>query len=100
MDALAQMMREKEDRELEYLLANKELFDQIESLKEIIRQEIMARKAGDETSKLKITYRKGAVRWNTSWLDGYSLDHPEILKYRKVSEPSVGFSLKSDGMSE
>ncbi len=97
MTYLGYMMHEKELKEEQFLLDNKDFFQEIEDRKEEIRKEILARKTNADSRTLKVTYRKGAVRWDTKWLDGYSLDHPEINKYRKQGEPSVSFSLKPDG---
>jgi len=100
MEYLGYMMHEKEEMEMAFLQEHKEFFDEIEERKEQIRKEILAREANADSRTLKVTYRKGAIRWDTKWLDGYSLDHPEILKYKKQGEPSVGFSLKPDGYIE
>lgn len=100
MEYLGYMIHEKEQKELAFQEENREFFDEIEERKEQIRKEILARKVGADCRTLKVTYRKGAVRWDTKWLDGYSTAHPEILKYRRVGEPSVGFTLKPDGMGD
>lgn len=98
MENLGIMMHKKEMKEQAFLAENKQLFDDIEERKEQIRKEILARKTNADSPTLKITYRKGAIRWKTDWLEGYSIDHPDILKYRRQGEPSVSFSLKSEGM--
>jgi hypothetical protein len=100
LEYLGFMIHEKEMKEQAFLEENKELFDEIEQRKDQIRKEILARGEGADSRTLKATYRKGAVRWDTKWLDGYSTAHPEILKYRKQGEPSVSFSLKPEGMGE
>ena len=100
MEYLGYMMHEKEQKELAFQAENKEFFDEIEERKDQIRKEILTRQVGAECRTLKVSYRKGAVRWDTKWLDGYSTAHPEILKYRKQGEPSVGFSLRVEGLGD
>lgn len=38
---------------------------------------------------LHAIFSKGRVSWNNDALAGYAEAHPEILKYRKIGEPTV-----------
>lgn len=40
-------------------------------------------------SRAKAVFTKGRVTWNTDALDGYVVDHPELLAFRKPGKPSV-----------
>ena len=87
---------EYEDRQLQFDLENRELVAKIADLKDEIKAEILERKESVEADVMKVQYRKGAVKWDTKWLEGYSIDHPEILKYKTAQKPTVAFVLKDD----
>ena len=96
MDELGRAMYEMENKQLEFDYSVRELSQKIDDLKDEIRPEILVREESVEADVMKVQYRKGAVKWDTKWLDGYSVDHPEIEKYRRVGQPTVAFVLRSD----
>ena len=98
MDVLGQMIHEKECKEFQFQMENKELFEKIEYLKDVVKREILKRGTGHDSFKLKCSYRRGAIRWDNKALDSYGVDHPEIMKFRKQGEPTVGFSVRSEGL--
>lgn len=100
MDKLGEMMHEKDEIEKAYVQKNKAFFEEIEQRKDEIRKEILYRKVGEESRNLKVSYCKGAIRWDTKALEDYGLEHPEIMQYRKRGQAYCGFSTKSEGMSD
>jgi len=98
MDELGKAMRKYEDAQLQFDLENRELVETIATLKDAIRPAILKGKETVKSQCLEARYRKGAVKWNTSWIDGFAIEHPEyeLGKYRKVGEPTVAFVLRSD----
>ncbi len=44
-------------------------------------------------------YMKGRVTWDNDGIDKYAQSHPEVLKYRKVGQPSVALHARSQGPS-
>jgi len=98
MDVLGQKLHEKECLEFKFEQDNKALFDEIEEEKKVIREEILKRGTGFDSFKLKCSYRRGAIRWDSKALDSYGVDHPEIMKFRKQAEPTVSFSVRSEGL--
>ena len=40
--------------------------------------------------------RRGSTRWDTKFLEGYVLNHPELLKYKLEGKPTVAFKLKDE----
>ena len=100
MDELGKAMHEYEERQLAFDLKNRDLTEKIAGLKEDLKKIFLARKEGLKSQCLEVRYRKGAVKWETKWLDGYSLDHPEITKFRKVGEPTVAFVARNEGWAD
>ena len=90
-DELGQLMHEMEEKQLQFDMQTKDLNESIDKLKEELKEVFLQRKESMTSERLLVTYRKGAVKWETKWLEGYSLDHPEILKYRKMGNPTVAF---------
>ena len=66
MDQCGQKMFEFDRKELEFQRKTKALADEIAAMKETIKAEILKRGAGLDSWKLKVSYRKGAVRWDST----------------------------------
>ena len=96
MDELGRLMHELEQRQLEFDFENRELEHKIAELKDQLKPVFMEKKESMKSECLEIRYRKGAVKWSTHWLDGYSVDHPEILHFRKEGTPTIAFVLRED----
>ena len=94
MNKLGRDIHLLEDLQLQFDYEHKDLIEEIEDLKNDLKPEILARKESVESDVMKAQYRKGAEKWETKWLEGYSIDHPEILKYKTVGKPTVAFSVK------
>ena len=47
-----------------------------------------------DSEHLQAVYCNGRVSWDTRALDGYAKAHPELLPFRKESEPSVRIGKK------
>lgn len=97
MDQLGRMIYQLEMNQREFEEKNNELINGIDELKTELKEFFLERKESLTSQCLIATYRKGAVKWDTKWLDGYSIDHPEILKYRKVAPPTVAFRIVEEG---
>ena len=97
MDQLGRMIYQLEMNQREFDEKNHDLIYGIDDLKNELKEFFLERKESMNSQCLSVTYRKGAVKWDTKWLDGYSIDHPEILKYRKVASPTVAFKIIEDG---
>lgn len=96
MDELGKLMHEMEEALLDFDFQHQDQVERIDALKAELKPEILALKESVMSECLKAQYRKGAVKWETKWLDGYSLDHPEILKFRTEGKPTVAFVLRED----
>lgn len=96
MDELGRAMHELEERQLEFDHQNRDLEHRIAELKDELKPVFMEKKESMKSQCLEVRYRKGAVKWATNWLDGYSIDHPEILHFRKEGAPTVAFVLRED----
>ena len=44
-------------------------------------------------SLYQAVYTRGRVSWDTSGMNEYARDHPDVLKFRKESQPSVTLRL-------
>lgn len=100
MDELGKLIHGMEKEQLLFDMKFRNVTERIAELKDELKQEFLARKKGLKSQCLEVRYRKGAVKWETKWLDGYSLDHPEIAKFRKVGEPTVAFVTRNEGWAD
>lgn len=96
MDELGKLMHGMDEEQLKFDAKFRKVTERIGELKDELKDEILSRKETVESECLKAQYRKGAVKWQTNWLEGYSLDHPEIMKFRSEGKPTVAFSLRED----
>lgn len=96
MQLLAQLMYGLEQAQLSFDFEHRVETEKIKALKAELKEEVLKAKETLKSEGLEVQYRKGAVKWQTSWLDGYSIDHPEIVKYRSEGKPTVAFVLRED----
>ena len=98
MIILSRLLKEMKLKEAEFEKENRDLAERIENLKTEVKEEILKRQDTVRIPLLTATYRKGAVKWDTKWLDGFAIEHPEyqLGRYRKVGDPTVAFSLPKE----
>lgn len=96
MEVLGKALREKKQKEEDFALQLQELNDTIEELKSRLRPVFLASKESAANEWLVVSYRKGAVRWDTAGLRKYAKDHPEIKVFQTTAEPTVAFSLPKE----
>ena len=94
MNELGQLMFEKEQAEIEFLEEHKAQFDKVEALREEIKAEILKRQVSMDSEKLIVTWRKGAVRWDTLKLKEKVKEYPWLKDYQKMGDPTVSFKLR------
>lgn len=63
--------------------------DEADALLEEIKAEALTAGVTIKGTRLMIVWAKGRSSWDGKLLDGYAMDHPEILQARKVGEPIV-----------
>ena len=100
MDELGRAMHELEERQMMFSMQNQDLNHKIEDLKEELRPVFLAMQTGKKSQCLEVRYRKAAVKWKTNWLEGYSIDHPELRKYRSEGEPTIAFIVRDEGWED
>ena len=93
MEALGRMLQLKKQKEAEFELQTKELNDTIEELKNKLRPIFLRTQESAQSEWLVVSYRKGAVRWDSAGLKAYAKTHPELKVYQKTGEPTIAFSL-------
>lgn len=98
MKILSSLLKTLKLKEAEFEKQNHDLVKDIENLKAELKEEILKRQESVKTEVLNISYRNGSVKWDTKWLDGFAIEHPEFKlgKYRKVSDPTVAFYLPKE----
>lgn len=98
MKILSTLLRTLKFKEAEFEKQNHDLVEDIENLKAELKEEILKREESVKTEVLTITYRNGSVKWDTKWLDGFAIEHPEyrLGRYRKVGDPTVAFYLPKE----
>ena len=102
MDRLGQLMYDWEESFRKLEDEHRAELDEIEKLKDILGKEIMLDKASDTSEKLEIKYSKGRVTWNTKWIEGFAMGHPEynLEQYKSIGKPYVSFRLREDGLND
>lgn len=98
MNKLSSLLKTLKYRQAEFDYQNRDLVEDIENLKAELKQEVLKREESVRTEFLNVSYRSGSVKWDTKWLDGFAIEHPEyrLGRYRKVGEPTVAFYLPKD----
>jgi hypothetical protein len=98
MNRLSSLLKTLKFKEAEFEDQNQALMEDIENLKAELKEVILDRQESVKTDYLHISYRSGSVKWDTKWLDGFAIEHPEyrLGRYRKVGEPTVAFYLPKD----
>lgn len=100
MDQLGDVMHSYDEAYDKFVAEHQEESAQIESLKKIVREEILARQVGWKSMKLDCSWRKGATRWDGDKLKAYEKQYPFLKECKKVGEPTVGFRLREEGLME
>lgn len=93
LNQLGELMKLKQERQTEFDLKNQDLDENINGLKAELKTFFLERKESEKTDLLEVSYRKGAVRWDSKGLKEYSKVHPEIKAYQVVGEPTIAFTL-------
>lgn len=62
-------------------------------LEKLIKEMVSARGETVRGTHLQAVFSKGRQSWDNDALDKYSESHPEILKFRKIGDPSVSIRL-------
>lgn len=98
MKILSSLLKTLKLKEAEFENQISDLTEDIENLKAELKQEILNRQESVRTNFLTVSYRKGAVKWDTKWLDGFAIEHPEykLGRYRKIGDPTVAFCLPKE----
>ena len=98
MNQLSNLLATLKMKEAEFEKQTCDLVEEINGLKSELKNEILSRGKSVVTDNLVGSYRKGAVKWDTSWLDGFAIDHPEyhLGQYRKIGDPTVAFSFPKE----
>lgn len=94
IDTLGQLMYDMQELEQMFQEAHEAEYKAIDALKQEIRTEVIDLGQTVETLKCKVEFRRGSTRWDTKFLEGYVLNHPELNRYRLEGRPTVAFKLK------
>lgn len=76
-------------KEIEEEFASDPIIQQIELLEKEVREDTLSLGQTVRGHYYMVTYNKGRTSWDDSALDAYSIDHPEILRFRTVGKPSA-----------
>lgn len=96
IDELGQKMFDIKQLEDKFQQEHEAEYKAIADLKEEIKTEVISLGRTMETLKLKVEFRRGSTRWDTKFLEGYVLNHPELMKYRLEGRPTIAFKLKDE----
>lgn len=96
IDELGQKMFDIRQLEEKFEKEHEAEYKAIADLKEEIKAEVVSLGRTMETLKLKVEFRRGSTRWDTKFLEGYVLNHPELMKYKLEGKPQVAFKLKDE----
>jgi hypothetical protein len=63
--------------------------ERITALTDEIKREVLDHGTSVKGAHLQAVYSRGRVTWDTKGLDRYTVEHPEVLRFRKQGEPVV-----------
>ena len=61
----------------------------IDNLQDVIKTEIIKYGQSVKGDHLQGVFVKGRVSWNDKGLEGFALEHPELMKLREVKDPTA-----------
>lgn len=96
IDELGQRMFNMKLKQERFDQENSAEIKAINALRKEIGDEVISLGRTMETMKLKVEFRRGSTRWDTKFLEGYVLNHPELLRYKLEGKPTVAFKLKDE----
>ena len=75
--------------EEEFAYQTQAVDENIKLLEDEIREAVIEHGESVKGSAFHAVYMKGRVSWDGKFLDGYAVDHPELLHWRKEGNPTV-----------
>lgn len=96
LDTLGQMMWDWKQMQEAFEAEHADLLKSIADLREEVKADVLQLGHTAETLKLRAELRHGAARWDTRFLEGYVLNHPELMQYKREGRDTVAFILKED----
>lgn len=96
IDELAQRMFDMKELERRFDEEHAAEIEAINKLQKEVKEAVVELGHTMETFKMKVEFRRGSTRWDTKFLEGYVLNHPELLKYKLEGKPTVAFKLKDE----
>lgn len=73
----------------ELKISRESMVGAVDKLEADIKSAVLQHGESIKGEKLQAVYAKGRETWDSKGLTGYAIVHPEILKLKKVGEPSV-----------
>lgn len=96
IDELAQRMFDLKELERRFDEEHATEIKAINDLQKEVKEAVVDLGHTMETLKMKVEFRRGSTRWDTKFIEGYVLNHPELCKYRLEGKPTVAFKLKDE----
>ena len=94
MNLLADLKLRFIEEENKFKSETADLRESMLSLEEEIKKEVISLGKTVRAEYITATYNKGKETWNGKLLDGYAVAHPEILKLKRIGEPTISFRLR------
>lgn len=94
MEKLAMVKEELQALKDSFENDNRYLIDGIAKLEEEIKTEALKYKRSIVSPNVELVYNDGRVTWDSRFLSGYAINHPEILDAKKVGKPFVSIKMK------
>jgi hypothetical protein len=80
---------ELEEIDMEFEPKIKGLEKEVKEKKEFLQKELLKFAQPIKSKFYKYSYEEGEPEWDTSFLDGYAIGHPEILHWRNPGKPKT-----------
>lgn len=95
IEVLAKVQDELDALEAEFKPALDAAEENAASLEAEIKNDVLLRAESLRGSHFQAVYSRGRVSWDSTGMNEYARDHPDVLKFRRESQPSV--SLRKTG---
>jgi hypothetical protein len=83
---------ELEEIDMEFKPQEDALAKEVKDKKDFLQKELLKFGKPVKSKFYKYSYEEGEPEWDTSFLDGYALNHPEILHWRHEGKPKTRLS--------
>ena len=84
-----EMIQKMEDLDAEFEPAENLVAEEIQRLTDTIKMQVIKHGESVKGEFMQCSWVKGRTSWNSKGLEGYAVANPDVLRFKKVGNPSA-----------